>query len=366
MARVLLVDPFLEGSHRAWAEGLAAYSRHEILPLGLESGSWRERMRRGSQLLAERVRANSPSPDVIIATDMLDLPLFLALTRPRFLDTPIVAYFHENQFTYPRIRRERLNSWFGQINYASALTADVVAFNSEFHRRDFLRALRTFESVPNNWYRPGSADEIEAKAIVLPPGIDLRSLQLGEPVPRDRRQVLWNARWEFDKGPTLLARLLTRLAEAGLQFSVAIAGAPGPNPDRALFALRETLADRIVHFGFAPDRAAYARLLWSSGIVLSTARHEFFGLGFTEAMACGCVPLAPAAQNYPHLIPPEWHDRCLYESEEDAAAKLAALLEDPPPREPFQAAAASYDWERLIPRWDALIDDLLGSAGRIG
>lgn len=366
MARVLLVDPFLEGSHRAWADGLAAYSEHEVVQLGLENGSWRERMRRGSQLLAERAAAEGLSADLLLVTDMLDLPLFLALSRPRFAHTPILAYFHENQFTYPRIRQERLNSWFGQMNYATALAADVVAFNSEFHRRDFLRALRAFESIPNNWYRPGSADAIERKAAVLPPGIELRALQLSEPLPRDERRILWNARWEFDKGPTMLARLLTRLAAEGVPFTVAIAGDPGPNPDRSLFALRDALGERVVHFGFAPDRRAYARLLWSSGVVLSTARHEFFGLGFLEAMACGCVPLAPAAQNYPDIVPEAWHGRCLYADEEEAAVKIAAVLDDPPPRDPFRAAAAAYDWERVAPRWDALFDALLGGEAGIG
>ena len=40
-------------------------------------------------------------PDLIVATDMLDLTTFAALTRHRTAGIPMVVYFHENQITYP-------------------------------------------------------------------------------------------------------------------------------------------------------------------------------------------------------------------------------------------------------------------------
>ena len=47
MARILLGEPFLGGSHRAWAEGWASHSRHDIEILGHEGRHWRWRMRGG-------------------------------------------------------------------------------------------------------------------------------------------------------------------------------------------------------------------------------------------------------------------------------------------------------------------------------
>ena len=70
-----------------------------------------------------------------------------------------------SQFTYPRIRGTKFNSWFEQLNYLSAAVADGVAFNSEFHRSDFLAALRTLDSQPNNWLLSGAIDGIEARAV---------------------------------------------------------------------------------------------------------------------------------------------------------------------------------------------------------
>lgn len=358
MVRAVVVEPYYGGSHRAWADGLVRHSRHQIELVTLPEGPWRQRMRRGAQELAEEAN-RLPPPDVVIASDMLDLPAFLALARP-WAQTPVLAYFHENQFTYPRLRGTKLNSWFGQINYLSALAADLVAFNSDFHREDFLAALRTLARQPNNWLREEGIAAIEAKSIVLPVGVELGWLDGLADLERERRprQILWNHRWEFDKNPAMFARVLERLAAADVPFTVAIAGERGLNPDRALLQLPDRLGSRVVHFGFA-DRETYGRLLAESDIVVSTSRHEFFGVAMAEAMYAGCIPLAPRRYNYPALVPEEWHGVCLFDSEADCEERLTALLCGPlPPRHPFRAAAARFRWESVIGVWDEVIETL--------
>ncbi|GBD22942.1 hypothetical protein HRbin29_00589 [bacterium HR29] len=358
MVRAIVVEPYYGGSHRAWADGLVRYSRHRIELLTLPEGPWRQRMRRGAQELAERAR-DLPPPDVIIASDMLDVPAFLALARP-WAQAPVLVYFHENQFTYPRLRGTKLNSWFGQINYLSALAADLVAFNSAYHREDFLAALRMLARQPNNWLREEGIAAIEAKSLVLPLGVELAWLDGVSNVRRDGspRQLLWNHRWEFDKNPAMFARVLERLAVEGVPFTVAVAGAPGLNPNKDLLQLPERLGKRVVHFGYA-EREVYGRLLAQSDIVVSTSRHEFFGVATVEAMYAGCIPVAPRRYNYPALVPEEWHQLCLFESEEECHERLAALLCGPlPPREPFRYAAARYRWESVIGDWDEAIEAL--------
>ena len=124
--RGVFVEPFYGGSHKAFLDGLSAHSSHEIHLLSLPDGEWRRRMRRGAQELAAAARALPGQFDFLIVSDMLDLPAFLALTRPRFERVPVMAYFHENQMTYPRLKGTKFNSWFGQINYLSARWLDQV------------------------------------------------------------------------------------------------------------------------------------------------------------------------------------------------------------------------------------------------
>ena len=51
--------------------------------------------------LAQKFNEMNIQPDLILATDMLDLTTFLSLTRKKTYNTPTVIYFHENQLSYP-------------------------------------------------------------------------------------------------------------------------------------------------------------------------------------------------------------------------------------------------------------------------
>jgi glycosyltransferase involved in cell wall biosynthesis len=359
---VLFVEPFYGGSHRAFLDGLVRHSRHDFTLLTLPDGEWRQRMRRGAQELAAQARAIERNFDLLVVSDMLDLPAFLALTRPRFAHTPVLAYFHENQFTYPRIRGTKFNSWFGQINYLTALAADAVAFNSEFHRQDFLGALRSLAGQPNNWLVPESIHAIEKKSFVLSVGVELDWLDVHKLLrdPAKPPLVLWNHRWEFDKSPELFARVIRRLATEEVPFALALAGEPGLNPSPALADLARGLPERIRHFGFVADRDDYARLLWESDVVVSTTRHEFFGVAMVEAMYAGCVPLAPRNFNYPALVPPELHETCLFDDEDALAGRLRSLLAARPSgaSELVRASATRFAWAQVAPVWDAALGRL--------
>lgn len=366
--RILAVEPFYGGSHREFLDGLVAHSKHDWSLLTLPDAEWRKRMRRGAQELAQDAAAIPGEFDLVLVTDMLDLATFLALTRPRFQRTPVLAYFHENQFTYPRIRGTKFNSWFGQQNYLTALAADAVAFNSEFHRNDFSGALRALATQPNNWLLDGAIEPIEAKSSVLPVGVNLAWMDAHHAEP-DRALpplLTWNHRWEFDKSPEVFARVLVRLAARGLAFRVAVAGDPGPNPDPALVNLPALLGDRIIHHGYLPTRADYARLLWESDIIVSTTRHEFFGVGMVEALYCGCFPVVPNRYNYPFLIPAEHHAMSLWNSEHELEELLAAAIEHRPRAHPaLRESAARFAWERTGPEWDIALERIASETTRI-
>ena len=361
MARGLFIEPFNGGSHRAFLDGLVRHSEHQIELLTLPEGEWRRRMRRGAQELAPKAKGLQGDFEFLVVSDMLDLPAFLALTRPRFERLPVLAYFHENQMTYPRLRGTKFNSWFGQINYLTALAADAVAFNSEYHRSDFLGALRALLSEPNNWLLAEGVDEVERKSFVLPVGVELDwigELEC-ERVATGPRTILWNHRWEFDKSPELFVRALDALVAQGIEFHLIIVGEPGDNPSEAITSLPARFPGRLKHFGFAPAKEDYGQLLWQSDIVVSTARHEFFGIGMVEAMATGCIPCAPRRYNYPALVPAPLHELLLWENEPDFVGKLARLLTaDLPGRAALRDSAVRFAWPNVIAEWDHVLSAL--------
>ena len=71
----------------------------------------------------------------------------------------------------------------------------------------------------------------------------------------------------------------------------------------ALKEFERRFGDRIDHVGFEPDRSRYWQRLAESDWVLSTAKHEFFGIAVVEAMLAGCLPWLPNRLSYPELLP---------------------------------------------------------------
>lgn len=237
-----------------------------------------------------------------------------------------------------------------------------MAFNSEFHRQDFLAALRFLEAQPNNWLLAEGIDAVEAKSSVLPVGVELDWL---EAIPECRstdgpRTLLWNHRWEFDKAPELFVRALRHAKSQGWPFRLIIAGEPGDNPSDAILNLPNEFPKELVHFRLRGVQGGVRPASQRADIAVSSTRHEFFGIGMIEAMAAGCVPLAPRRYNYyPSLIPAEHHADLLWEDEAGLFERLGALLNGPLPAcQPFVDAARRYSWATVAPAWDHYIDRL--------
>jgi len=140
---ILLIEPYFTGSHKSWAEGYKANSQHDVQILKMKGQFWKWRMHGGAVTLSRLFNQSDITPDLILATDMLDLTTFLSLTRKRTSLIPTAIYFHENQLSYPwsptdRDVQQNRNKHYGFINYSSALTADHVLFNSCYHQNRWL------------------------------------------------------------------------------------------------------------------------------------------------------------------------------------------------------------------------------------
>ncbi|MDX1545720.1 MAG: DUF3524 domain-containing protein [Rhodothermales bacterium] len=374
---VLALEPWYGGSHRNFLDGLAGHSRHTFRTITMAARFWKWRMHGGAVTMARKALQTLDDgfePDVVFATDMVNLPAFLALVRPRLTDVPVVLYLHENQLTYPLPEGTERDYTYAYINYLSCLAADHVVFNSAYHHEEFMEALPVLLRAFPDYTHLHTVREIRAKCSVLHLGMDLQGHDrfAGEYAPHGWGPgmappiVLWNQRWEYDKNPEAFFRLMNRLDDAGCRFRLILAGEHFEEQPYEFEQAFARYAERILHYGYAEDFEEYSRLLHRADLVVSTALHEFFGIAILEAVYCGCHPLLPNRLSYPELIPsslhhPLLHAPVLYEGEEHLYNILYAILkgeERPLPIETLRGIPLHLDWPRHVARYDDLLEEV--------
>ena len=362
---VWLLNPYHAGSHRAWAEGYAAHSRHRVRLLAMSGQFWKWRMLGAPLELAAQARellAAGERPDLLLATSMTNLPAFLALMRPALASTPSVLYMHENQLTYPPPPGTKRDLTFGIIQHLAMLAADRVCFNSAYHLRSwFDEAPRLLKHYPDYTHLETLAIT-RAKSQVLPVGCDLRRFDAlgGATTSSKPPLILWNQRWEHDKAPETMLAALYALADESCSFRVALVGENFRVQPAEFAAAQARLGEQLVHFGYVAAEADYAQLLRSADIVLSTAIHEFFGVGVVEAIYCGARPVLPNRLSYPELLPSVAHAICLYDDFAGLSARLRAALADPQRDPAWRAHVAQFDWAIQAPVYDVVMEEVVG------
>lgn len=377
--RIDIISPYHGGSHRAWAEGYRAHSAHEVTLFTLPARFWKWRMHGGAVTLGRRwldTTSADSSPDLILATDLLDLTTFLALTRSRTATVPLALYMHENQLTYPLpadpttgpMRRQlgERDRHYAFINYASMLAADHIYFNSRYHLDTFFAALAPFLRHYPEYNELDTINLLLQKSDVLPVGVDLQRFDPAPPGPGndDAPLILWNQRLEYDKNPGAFITVLNTLADEGFTFRVALCGERFGKPGQDWNTGVAKLEERVIHNGYA-DEDLYRRLLWEAAVTFSTTSHEYFGIAILEALYCRTFPLLPARLSYPELIPSDFHAKCLYHGRADLVNRLRWALSEPAAARAVAASlapsAARFDWSRLAPVYDEQFVQLVSS-----
>ena len=360
--KVLLIEPFHSGSHKAWVEGLKKHSSHDISIVCHPGSFWRWRLRGSAVTLAEKTQEvviEKGAPDVVLASGMMDLAAWLGFTKRFIGDPPVVLYQHENQLTYPVPSGQSSDNSMKFVNWKNMVAADQVWFNSNFHRSNLLDALPELLMNVPDMSHTHRLDEVMEKTYVLPVGVELSEIKSLQD-PQNPPLILWNHRWEYDKVPEAFIASLKQLNEEGSQFTFAVTGANTPQEAKKIQATFGKLSKDLVSSGFI-DRNEYVDLINRTDIVVSSAIHEFFGISIVEALAAGAVPVLPKRLSYPEIVPKQWHDFAFY-TDGGITARLREILND---LKSWKNSVAGLDESMRRFDWNTVIDDYDDSLERV-
>jgi len=360
---ILALEPYYDGSHKAFLDGWIKHSRHNWTLKTLPGHKWKWRMRHSAITFARQLQASSDRPqnwDLIFCSDMLNLAEFRGLISPDMAALPRVAYFHENQLTYPmRFAKER-DYHYAMTNLTTAMAADQVWFNSQFHQDSFLKAMTDFlKRMPD--YAPLDAiPEIRGKSSIHYPGIlPIKKSACRKPGPC---RILWAARWEHDKNPDDFFEVIRILRKQGLEFRVSVIGQSFQDQPKSFGVAKAEFLDIIDYWGFQETQQDYWKCLQESDIAVSTADHEFFGIGMIEAMTAGVYPLLPKRLAYPEILRMDKHPshQCFfYDGTVPSLARRLTELLHKIHTQPLwlatpslESLVQSYQWKNVGPLMD--------------
>ena len=308
--KILLLSAYDARSHKLWRNRLAQmFPDIDWTQLALPPRNFNWRIRGNSLHWAFNNRDElTANYDLLIATSMADLSSLRGLV-PKLCELPTIVYFHENQFAYPGNRQREDNIEPLLVPIYSALCADKIIFNSIFNKETFLGGVRNLANkLPEKI--PDCALKNLEDSLVIPVPISIPNHKSIDSKTSNCLEVVWNHRWEYDKGPGLLLEIANLLSISKSPIRLHIVGENFRQVPKEFDQIRDLLRKHANNidietgeFGFIEDEVSYYRLLSSCDAVLSTALHDFQGLAIQEACFAGCTPLTPNHLVYPEYLP---------------------------------------------------------------
>ena len=316
--KILLLSAYDALSHRYWREGLVEqFPDIEWTVLTLPARYFRYRVRSNPlSWLADSQQTLQANYDVVIATSMVDIATLRGLV-PSLAATPLWLYCHENQFAYPA-GAEKNNPVAHDLEAKmvfiyNCLAADKISFNSHWNRDSALAGMSELLQRFPEKINPSLLEAIASKSDVLPVPLnthtDINSTEPLNSIASPLR-LLWNHRWEYDKGPDRLLALVKALEASGLICELNIVGQQFRQLPKA-FSLIEIILEQSStlqkgRWGYIDSASDYQQLLQQCDVVVSTALHDYQGIAILEAVQAGCVPLLPNQIVYPEIFSNEY------------------------------------------------------------
>ena len=359
--RILLLSAYDAVSHQYWRKGLVSqFPEYDwtVLTLPGRFFSWRIRGNSLSWAFSERECLEQPY-DLVIATSMTDLSALKGLV-PALAGVPSIVYFHENQFAYPLSGQEFSSVEPQILTLYSALAADRVVFNTRYNQESFFAgAAALLKKLPDQ-VPPGLMALLAAKTSVLP--VPVQGIMPGKGKDQSGPlQVVWNHRWEYDKGPELLHRVMQVLKQRQTEVQFHLVGQQFRYTPPVFEQIKEDCNELITTWGYVDSREAYHSLLQNADVVLSTALHDFQGIAVLEGVAAGCLPVVPDRLAYPELFSGQFCYPGEGNEVDNLAARLAGLaclkaLKELPPA----PSVGQFCWAELKGTYRELIISVAG------
>ena len=333
--RLLLLSAYDAPSHAHW--------RHQ-LTTQLPEFDWTE-LYLPPRYFNWRIRSNamqwastehnylSREYDLVLATSMVDLASLRGLI-PKLAKIPNVLYFHENQFAYPTGQQRSDNIEPQIVPLYAVLCADTIIFNSVFNRDTCLEGARKLaKRLPEGLPEVLFTKLENARVLPVPLSTTEDIHQNQSALPADSpMEIVWNHRWEHDKGTDLLAAIVEQTKYERLRFRFHIVGQQFRDRPKEFDAidrhLNQISAFFEMHrgeFGYIDDSHRYQALLKKCHVVLSTAKHDFQGLSVQEACLAGCQAAVPDRVVYPEYMPPQFRYQVSKDPQQTAAAAITLL-----------------------------------------
>ncbi|XP_072787848.1 tRNA-queuosine alpha-mannosyltransferase isoform X11 [Taeniopygia guttata] len=331
---VLLIEPFYGGSHKQLMDLLQEELQEDCVLYTLPAKKWHWKARTSALYFMQTVPTSS-NYRILFASSVLNLAELAAL-RPDLGKLKKVLYFHENQLAYPVQKCQERDFQYGYNQILSCLVADVVVFNSAFNMESFLKSIGKFmKLIPD--HRPKDLEKII----------------------RPKCQVLYfpvrfpDVSREHDKDPETFFKVLMKLKEQDLPFHVSVLGETFSEIPDIFSETREVLGSSVLHWGYLHSKDDYFRALCTADVVISTAKHEFFGVAMMEAVHCGCYPLCPKALVYPEIFPAEY----LYSTPEQLFKRLQNFCKRPDivRRHLYKGETDGFSWAALGSKFRSLL-----------
>ncbi len=308
MRNILLLSAYDAESHKRWRKGLVAELdgyHWTQLHLPARNFSWRIRGNSLSWAISER-EVLEHDFDLIIATSMTDLSSLRGMI-PNLASTPCILYFHENQFDYPASKQQVKRIEPQMVTLYGAVCADRIVFNSQYNRETFFSGVSQLLAKLPDEVPLGIVGSLREKSCVLPVPLEnhfFSNKKTVKGVGQSEVNIVWNHRWEYDKGPDRLLRLVQYLP-AGLNVRFHVLGQRFRQQPEAFEELKANLQANawLGTWGYIESVDEYHEVLASCQICLSTALHDFQGLSVLEASLLGAYPLLPDRVVYSEFFP---------------------------------------------------------------